>query len=391
MLQALNNQSLPKKSFFTQVPSSLQRTLNCTEYKVYSALVDLSDENGICSNCIYDYMEISGLCEKTIRKTLKDLANKKLECYSRKPLIILMSKKSDRGDNETTSIQLVDIWKENEEFFRNLAKQGRNLYKRKRLNTYKSQKVQKFSSQENTYYKFDKCTNEGGNINHSTPPLPLIGGVEFGSTDQCHLVPQDSTLEDTSILERKPEIIGGVEFGSTPIYNIYIQDNIYKQDREVESIRRLKLKKLACEKKIVVVPSLNKLNICTNLKQKISEKHSEEEINLFVNRVLAWEGRKNDEAALNHVINSRNDWNDKKPKEKLEEENKNFLDKIRKYDTKVIANTRIDVYDNRVEFVGSGVTPKFDIFTTDDNNFEKKVRDHFENLVKIHKELKIKC
>lgn len=93
--------------------------------------------------------------------------------------------------------------------------------------------------------------------------------------------------------------------------------------------------------------SLEKLKLSKKVKSEISKRHKEQEVDIAVDKVLAQSNRRSDGACLRKALEMGEDWV-AKPKDNLEE-NKAFLQKLRKFDSKDFSGDRIFIGEDYFE------------------------------------------
>ncbi|PWU06770.1 MAG: hypothetical protein C5B43_01270 [Verrucomicrobia bacterium] len=128
---------------------------------------------------------------------------------------------------------------------------------------------------------------------------------------------------------------------------------------------------------VVVFPSLSKLDIETSLAVKICNEHSQQEVDLAVERCLRWKSRPSDSVGIMTTLSRADTWSDNPTPEEKQESNLEHLKNLRHLDGKIIASTSITVGNKYVEFVRG---MKILHITIDDPEFKKKIVDQLEYL-----------
>lgn len=105
---------------------------------------------------------------------------------------------------------------------------------------------------------------------------------------------------------------------------------------------------------VVVFSSLEKLEIKDTLKQKICAEHSEDAINLAVERCLRWKSRSSDEVGILFALKNASNWVDVLTESEVQEKNLQVLNSIRHLDMQKSNNVQIFIGPNYVEFIFNG-------------------------------------
>lgn len=134
---------------------------------------------------------------------------------------------------------------------------------------------------------------------------------------------------------------------------------------------------------VVVFPCLDKLDIPQSNKIKISKHYEETFIENCVDKVLRWETRENDTAAIYHVIKNYDDWEDIPTKEEIEDENRRFL--------KEIYNKIGDKYFIWDVILGNGYieftyASQFKLFQANDSKMKQDLSEFLEKCRESHAE-----
>lgn len=322
-LDALINET-SERIYFTQIQNIILELLEPIEFVIYANLRKIAGEGG---KCFYSISNLSKKCkvsENTLRKSLKSLSENHYKEIGNKTFITLQHRKKENGSDDTPIINLTNIWSHNIK-----------------------------------YYDEKRSENVDKNLN--------IPGSKIDLPPVQNLNPPGSEFEPPLVQNLNPN-------------NNHIKNNQLR--REVKEVRRQEAPEVDPKKSVVVLSNhLLKLKINESLAKKITKENSEEDIEIFVNRVLSWSGRENDERALLHVIKNKDNWNDRESSETKEEKNKEFLQKLKIYDNKVLGNTNIVVTSNYIEFAAG---MKVTIFSISEKNFIQQVTDYIEYLKKIN-------
>jgi len=129
---------------------------------------------------------------------------------------------------------------------------------------------------------------------------------------------------------------------------------------------------------VVVCPFLHRLILTDEHKIRLSKQYDWETLRIAVDRVLAWEGRQSDAAAIETILKRPNEWQDKPDKQAAKAEAEQLLDVIRPYDGTSINGTLIVVGKDYVEF--SGGVSYYEVFKAEDPNFPKLLGLKLEKL-----------
>jgi len=105
---------------------------------------------------------------------------------------------------------------------------------------------------------------------------------------------------------------------------------------------------------VVVFSSLEKLDIKDTLKQKICAEHSEDAINLAVERCLRWKSRSSDEVGILYALKNAENWVDILNETEVQEKNTQILNSLKHLDMKTSNGVQIFIGPNYVEFFFSG-------------------------------------
>jgi len=135
----------------------------------------------------------------------------------------------------------------------------------------------------------------------------------------------------------------------------------------------------------VVVNFLDDLDIRPSLKQKLINEHSQEKLEKIAERVKKWKGRKNDEAAIQTVIDRFDDWTDYVTKQELEKKGMDYCSSIMHYDGKKIGETAVVVGLSYVEFSAGSSMKRFE---ASDKDFVTEVESYLEKLQEADREQK---
>lgn len=131
------------------------------------------------------------------------------------------------------------------------------------------------------------------------------------------------------------------------------------------------------EPPVVVVPScLDDLKISTSRKEKAAEKFSAEDCERLVQRVKAWNGKKNDTHGFDTIFKNWGVWSDDLNQDDIRLQNEKFLDSIAFNDGKMINGHKITIGKRQngqyIEFVCGNFVKEF---LTSDRQFENDLRD----------------
>jgi hypothetical protein len=138
--------------------------------------------------------------------------------------------------------------------------------------------------------------------------------------------------------------------------------------------------KLQPDPLVVIFSSLENLDIEDNLKKKISNEHSQQEVDLAVKRCLNWKTRPNDEAGVLTALKRADSWTDVKTPEEKSDTNLEYLKTLAHLDGSKIGIMQITIGNKYIEFISG---PKIVHFNIDDDGFKKSVIDYFEYLNKL--------
>lgn len=129
----------------------------------------------------------------------------------------------------------------------------------------------------------------------------------------------------------------------------------------------------------VVVSSLLKLNISDKLRKKLSRDYSKEEVDKAVDRCLKWKDRKNDQVGIITCLKMADEWTDCS---NSVEDNLEYLGSLKCYDGRLIANTRITIGHNYIEFVRGNICHSFSVKDSSFKNHVQKIMEELYNYEK---------
>lgn len=105
--------------------------------------------------------------------------------------------------------------------------------------------------------------------------------------------------------------------------------------------------------------SLDKLDIDDDLKTKISKEHTEEAVNLAVDRTLKWKGRPNDRAGVMTALKKADEWHDVLEAEEVTEKNRKWLENNAHLDGQTISGYQCMVGPDYICFYAGTVSKQF--------------------------------
>lgn len=135
---------------------------------------------------------------------------------------------------------------------------------------------------------------------------------------------------------------------------------------------------------VVVFSSLSKISISDELKIKITNDHSESEVDLAVERCLKWKSRPNDATGVMTALKRASNWFDNPSPKQKEDENSVYLLTLKHLDGKILALTSVCVGHNYIEFVRG---PKVEHFKIMDPEFKTKVVNYLEYLRQLDEKM----
>ncbi len=105
-------------TYFTQIPNIIfELGLKSQQLSIYLALKRSAGDHGFCTKSIRTLAKESGVDEKTYVKWRDSLSQ--VNPILKKPLIIIEKRVDKSGNKTTDSIEIIDIWPENMEYFLN--------------------------------------------------------------------------------------------------------------------------------------------------------------------------------------------------------------------------------------------------------------------------------
>jgi hypothetical protein len=197
----------------------------------------------------------------------------------------------------------------------------------------------------------------------------------------------DQSLIDNTIKKRFTKTRPGVFRTHPPVSSEHtpgchdIKEEETTKEREKELLRENAPPIEHSKPKVVVSKNLYKIKISEPLRKKITSEHSEEDIEIYVKRVLAWKNRDNDEAAINHVIKNKDNWTEVSSKDEIIKKNTLFLKEIANLDGKIISNIKITIGYNYVEFSHREAK----VYSIEDKDFITLVKEEISKLTQIAK------
>lgn len=146
------------------------------------------------------------------------------------------------------------------------------------------------------------------------------------------------------------------------------EEELIKKDKQQE-----KQKPAAA---VVVFSSLNQLKINDSLKQELSSKYSQQEIDRAVMRVLEWKTRDCDAKAIRTVLEKKDEWDDN-TKSTKEKNKQDFFKTLQKYDGIKKKGYQIIVGRDYIEFSSTANCITYHI---SDSNFEIGAQQFLDKL-----------
>lgn len=165
---------------------------------------------------------------------------------------------------------------------------------------------------------------------------------------------------------------GTTEGSSLTSYEVRLDPEPSSMKKQQQRPRKKKKEGSEAKASVVVFSCLENLKLTDAMKESLCKKHEEAVLEKAVNRVLAWTTREDDTKALLHAIKEAETWVDGVNMEKVIEENKSYLNQLKRLDNQNVGIYRVDILSKGIEFsVGMQVT----IFNIDDREFIVKVKD----------------
>lgn len=131
---------------------------------------------------------------------------------------------------------------------------------------------------------------------------------------------------------------------------------------------------------VVVVSSLNQLDLSDELKNQISEGYHRETIDVVVGRCLRWKSRKSDAAAMLWLLENFDSYQEPATEENILEKNMTDLQNFSHLDGKRIGYFTITVGNKYVEFVAGNNVKKIEIT---EKNFKSEVDGYLEYVKRV--------
>jgi len=129
--------------------------------------------------------------------------------------------------------------------------------------------------------------------------------------------------------------------------------------------------------KVVVSSNFEDLKISKRKKDLLQSKYSPSEIETAVKRVLVWDNRRNDEAALEFALQNADSWNDAVKKEHVVEKNREFCNSIEIFDQKRICGYDVMICKTGFEY-SKGNSCEF--IQIEDMKFIERVKEFFNKI-----------
>lgn len=156
---------------------------------------------------------------------------------------------------------------------------------------------------------------------------------------------------------------------------------LQSKDGESKDIQKKQLLKDPPDPKpknsVVIVPSLQKLDISERLRKEISSNHPKDKIDKAVEHCLKWKGRSNDQVGIMLILQRFDEWKDVIQQEDVKAKNSEFLNTLKHLDDKKIENTMIVVGNSYIEFVLGHNLTRFEISNKD---FISQVNEYLSKL-----------
>lgn len=165
------------------------------------------------------------------------------------------------------------------------------------------------------------------------------------------------------------------EMENHPLLNTKRLSTEKKQQQAKPKVHEFPPKKTPPSEAVVV--SLDKLGLTSKEKLEITKKYSSKEIDIAVERVLAWTTRTDNLKALYHVLKNSATWKDEAKQEEVEQQNYLLLKKVYHLDGKTIKNTGIVVSEKYIEFRRGEWEKRIYI---NSRNFKNEVNEQFQLL-----------
>lgn len=128
---------------------------------------------------------------------------------------------------------------------------------------------------------------------------------------------------------------------------------------------------------VVVSSCLDELKLEEVHKKRLLSENDQETLRIAVSRVIAWEGRASDSAAIETVLKRKETWVDKPDSSIAMEKNDSFLSSLREYDGINVNGVQIIIGSDYIEFSGG---TRCDVFKVCDSGFKEKVKSLLERL-----------
>lgn len=196
-------------------------------------------------------------------------------------------------------------------------------------------------------------------------------------TESKTSVPEDDSKKDCGTLENEGF------FGT--LKNEGSKGTLKNEGYKIESLNVIS-KQQPTPPEVVVVLSLEKIDIEESLRLKISQEYSPDQINLAVDRCLNWKSRPSDQVGIMTALKRADSWVDNPSQEQKSESNQQFLQTLHDLDGKELAMTNITIGKRYIEFV-CGM--KVIVYNIDENDFKIKTKDYIDYLKQKDEEYKL--
>lgn len=110
------------RKYFCILQNILSRIeLTAFERSLYWAIKESCGEKGTCTKSYASLAKMSGMCQKSVQRTLFSLSE--INKHILKPLILITNRLSENGDKDTNEIVLTDLWEDNCKVFKEIIGQ----------------------------------------------------------------------------------------------------------------------------------------------------------------------------------------------------------------------------------------------------------------------------
>lgn len=117
MSENFSIKDLSSHKYFSMIPNVIYEIdLKASEIAVYGAIKRCAGENGMCTKSQAKLAKHAGVCVKTIFNIIQKLCD--INKILNKPLIKCTSRLTEHGDKDTNIIEIIDIWPECTDFFK---------------------------------------------------------------------------------------------------------------------------------------------------------------------------------------------------------------------------------------------------------------------------------